>query len=67
MTIIHQYFLRPSNYTKLLIDFAELLLILLRDDCVSVRNQASDIVLLLTHSAGPNSDVGVNQKGVHES
>lgn len=67
MTIIHQYFLRPSNDTKLLIDFAELLLILLRDDCVFVRNQASDIVLSLTHSSRPSSDVDVDQKSVHDS
>lgn len=56
MTTILQYFLRNSNDVQLLIDFAELLLVLLRDDCVFVRNATSDIVVLLTHTNRPDLD-----------
>lgn len=64
MTTIHPYFLDTANDAKLLIDYAELLLILLRDDCVCVRNEASNIVISLTHSIRSDSDVV--QKGEHE-
>lgn len=50
MATICQYFLRTPNDFQLLIDFSELLLVLLRDDCVFVRNAASDIVVSLTQN-----------------
>lgn len=63
MTNIHHYFLHTWNNVQLVIDFAELLLVLLRDDCVFVRNAASDIVVSLTHTNRPDS--GRIQKGAH--
>lgn len=63
MKIIHRYFWRLPEDVTLVMDFAELLLVLLRDDCVLVRNEASDIVLSLTN---PNrADKDVVQKGTH--
>lgn len=64
MKIIHRYFWRASKDVTLVMEFAELLLVLLRDDCVLVRNEAADIVLSLTN---PNrADNDVVQKGTHE-
>lgn len=56
MTRIHPYFLRTPIDANLVIDFTELLLVLLRDDSNSVRNNASDIVLSLIHTNQPDSD-----------
>lgn len=63
MSIIQQYISCTSSAdANLLIDFAELLMVLLRDDCVFVRNEASDIVLSMMHTNRPGSDVV--QKGL---
>lgn len=62
MSIIQQYISSTSTDVNLLIDFAELLMVLLRDDCVLVRDAASDIVLAMTHTNQPSFDVA--QKGL---
>lgn len=49
VSIIYKEILKKPLDAQLLIRFSEMILILLRDDSVNVRNKASDFVFMLAH------------------
>lgn len=55
ISIISRPILKAPQNPKLLINFSELVLILLRDDCVAVRNRISDFVFELVNQCNPEA------------